>query len=211
MSERQREAQEIRNAHEVMTWIAHLSSQPDLIIDLNLICHINLLTLRATAKNHWAGRVRSEVDWQQPADWSRLRAIVATEKERGLVVLDEHTGQIMVQFPPDREVGPLLELLVDWLTTAQALSLPPLVRAAIFHQRFTAIHPCRDGNGRTARALAILMVWQAGFPIQILTLQRILDQQRDQYIDALRHADQGNVQGWVQFFVTVIRDALRAG
>jgi len=46
---------------------------------------------------------------------------------------------------------------------------------------------------------------------QILTLQRILDEQRDQYIDALRYTDQGDVQGWVQFFVAVIRDALRAG
>lgn len=211
MSERQRDEQEIINAYEVMTWVTHLSSLLDLVIDLNLICHINRLTLRNTDRHHWAGRIRSEVDWQHPDEWSRLRAIVATEEMRGLVVLDENTGQIMAHFPPDREVGPLVDLLLQWLTTDHALTLPPLVLAAIFHQRFTQIHPFRDGNGRTARALTTLMLWQAGFPVQILALQRILDERREQYIDALRSADQGNVQGWVQFFAQAVRDALHIG
>lgn len=96
MSERRRDEQEIINAQEVMTWITHLSSLPDLVIDLNLLCHINRLTLRNTERYHWAGRIRSEVDWQYPDEWSRLRAIVATEEAHGLVVLDENTGKIMV-------------------------------------------------------------------------------------------------------------------
>lgn len=211
MSERQCDEQEIINAHEVMIWITHLSSLPDLIIDVNLLCHVNRLTLHNTDRHHWAGRIRSEVDWQHPDEWSRLRAIVTTEETRGLVVLDENTGQVMVQFPPDREIGPLVELLLQWLTSDHALTLPPLVRAAIFHQRFTQIHPFRDGNGRTARVLTILLLWQAGFPVQILALQRILDERREAYIDALRSADLGNVQGWVQFFVLAVRNALATG
>ncbi|MFZ4657718.1 MAG: Fic family protein [Caldilineaceae bacterium] len=211
MSERQRDEQEIINAYEVMTWITHLSSLPDLVIDVDLICHINRLTLHNTDRHHWAGRIRSEVDWPHPDEWSRLRAIVATEEARGLVVLDENTGQVIVQFPSDREVGTLVDLLLQWLNADHALTSPPLVRAAIFHQRFTQIHPFRDGNGRTARALTTLVLWQAGFPVQILALQRILDERREQYIDALRSADQGNVQRWVQFFAQAVRDALHSG
>jgi Fic family protein len=75
--------------------------------------------------------------------------------------------------------------------------------------RFTAIHPFRDGNGRTARALTTLLLWWAGFPAQILSLQRILDERRDAYITALRQADRGYRQGWVQFFAEAVLDALK--
>src|SRR5512137_2611579 len=175
MSSRLRDAQETRNAAEVMGWIRHLADRVEVEVELDLICHINRVTLRGTERDYWAGRVRSEVDWQAPDDWSRPRALVALD-ERGLAVLDEHTGELVVQFPTDREVGPLLEELLAWLNSALAAALHPVVRAAIFHQRFTAIHPFRDGNGRTARALTTLLLWRAGFPAEILLLQRILDE-----------------------------------
>ena len=65
------------------------------------------------------------------------------------------------------------------------------------------------GNGRTARALTTVLLWRAGFPAKILVLQRILDEGRDAYINALRAADRGNIQGWVQFFAEALADALR--
>jgi Fic family protein len=206
---RQRDEQETRNTAEVMTWIEHLASQPDLPIDLDLICHINRLTLFKTDRDYWAGRVRSEVDWQQPDDWTRRRAIVALD-ERGLGVVDEHSGELLVQFPPDRAVGSMVEALLAWINSDEAEALHPVVRAALFHQRFTAIHPFRDGNGRSARALTTLLLWRAGFPAEILVLQRILDERRDAYVASLREADRGRYQQWVQFFAQAVLDALNA-
>ena len=210
MSQRHRDEQEARNAAEVMAWIEHLASHPEVPVDRDLVCHINRLTLRATERDYWAGRIRSEVDWQEPWDWSQPRAIVALE-EPGLAVADERTGKLLVKFPSDREVGGLFDALLDWLDSVNASALPATVRAAIFHQRFTAIHPFRDGNGRTARALTTLLLTRAGFPLEILILQRILDKRREAYIAALRHADQGQMSVWVQFFAEAVRDALREG
>ncbi len=119
-----------------MVWIEHLASQRDQPIDLDLICHLNRLTLRETDRDYWAGRVRSEVDWQQPEEWPRRRAIVALD-ERGLAVADEHTGELLVQFPPDRDVGPMIDALLAWVNSRDAEALHPVVRAALFHQRFT--------------------------------------------------------------------------
>lgn len=209
MNRRQRDEQEARNAAAVMAWIEHFAVHPEVPIDRNLICHINRLTLTATDRDYWAGRIRSEVDWQEPWEWSRPRAIVALEKS-GLAVADEHTGELLVRFPPDREVGPLLDELLTWLNSATAAVLHPVIRAAIFHQRFTAIHPFRGGNGRTARALTTLILWRAGFQMEVLTLQRILDERREGYISALRGADRGELAGWVRFFVEAVRDALRS-
>lgn len=209
VNSRQRDEQETRNAAEVMEWVEHLARQPDLRLDLNLICHLNRLTLSKTDRDYWAGRVRSEVDWQQPDEWTRQRAIVALE-EPGLAVEDEHTGELLVQFPPDRDVGPMLAELLGWINSAESSALHPVVGAALFHQRFTAIHPFRDGNGRTARALTTLLLWQSGFPAEILVLQRVLDDNRSAYIDALRAADRGDVQRWVQFFAQALADTLKA-
>jgi Fic family protein len=114
----------------------------------------------------------------------------------------------LVTFPADREVGVMLADLISWLHSPAAQEAHPAIRAALFHQRFTAIHPFRDGNGRTARALTALIFQRAGYPVEILRLQRVLDERREQYMTALRAADQGNVQEWVQFFAQAVREAL---
>jgi hypothetical protein len=56
-----------------------------------------------------------------------------------------------------------------WLSSPAAAALHPVVRAAIFHQRFTAIHPFRDGMRRPAPMLAcrgqdLIRVWP--LPVQ---------------------------------------------
>ncbi len=139
---RERDEQEMRNGLEVAEWIDHLTAYPDVLIDLNLVCYINRLILRGTDRDYWAGRLRAAVDWQQPADWNRPRAIVAVD-EPGLAVADPDTGELVTKFPPDDEVGPLLDGLLVWLASDEAQMLDPVEQAAIFHHEFTRIHPFR--------------------------------------------------------------------
>jgi fido (protein-threonine AMPylation protein) len=207
MANRERDEQETLNMAQVLGWIEHLAVHQDILIDLDLICYLNRLTLHNTDVHYWGGRVRSEVDWQRPEEWDRPRAIVSLD-EPGLGVADAETGELLVTFPADREVGVMLAELIGWLHSPAAQKAHPVIRAALFHQRFTAIHPFRDGNGRTARALTALIFQRAGYPVEILRLQRVLDERREQYMTALRAADQGNVQEWVQFFAQAVRDAL---
>ena len=58
----------------------------------------------------------------------------------------------------------------------------PLIRAAIAHYQFEAIHPFRDGNGRTGRILMVLQLIQSGllqFPI--LYISGYINQNRSEY------------------------------
>jgi len=206
---RERDEQELRNGLEVMDWVRHLARQPEVPLDLDLMCHINRLVLRQTERDFWGGRLRAEVDWHAPQDWNRPRALLGDEQHPGLAVADERTGRILVEFPPSSQVKPLLDELIEWVNSPAAHALHPLERAALFHWRFTAIHPFRDGNGRTARALVTLLLWRAGYGYELLTLQQVLDEQRDAYISALRSADAGDVTGWVAFFVGAVQAALR--
>jgi Fic family protein len=78
----------------------------------------------------------------------------------------------------------------------------------VFHHEFTLIHPFRDGNGRTARALMTLMLRREGFEYEILVLQRLLDEDREAYIAALRRADAGDLTEWIVYLGQAIRQAL---
>ncbi len=59
----------------------------------------------------------------------------------------------------------------------------PVVRAALAHEMFLAIHPYLDGNGRTARLLLNLQLMREGYPAALL-----LASWRPRYIRALEQA-----------------------
>jgi len=204
---RARDEQEMRNGVEVMRWFEHLTAHPEVAIDLDVICHFNRLILRGTERDYWAGRLRAVVDWQKPEEWGRPRAMVAAD-EAGLAVVNPQTGDLIVAFPPDSEVEPMLDVLLQWLASLEAALEDPVVRAAIFHQQFTRIHPFRDGNGRTARALMTLMLRREGFALELLVMQRLLDERREAYIAALRDADRGDLTRWLEFFTATLADAI---
>lgn len=55
-------------------------------------------------------------------------------------------------------------LMADLMFAYGASPMPPLARAAAFHAMFEAIHPFRDGNGRTGRIILNYMLETAGYP-----------------------------------------------
>ena len=77
----------------------------------------------------------------------------------------------------------------------------PEVEAAWLHHRLTQIHPFQDGNGRIARALATLVFIKGGwFPLVVR------DRERARYIDALEHADSGEMKPLVDYFARLQKD-----
>ena len=204
---RHRDEQEMRNGLDVAHWLVHLTAHPEVVIDLNLICHFNRLILKATDRDFWAGRLRAEVNWQEPDEWSRPRAIVSPV-DPGLAVADIESGVLITKFPPDAKVKPLLDTLIAWQQSSASLEVDPILRAAIFHHEFVRIHPFRDGNGRTARALASLILFREDFRFELFILQQYLDERRNAYIAALRSADQGDLTAWLTFFTQTLADAI---
>jgi len=65
-------------------------------------------------------------------------------------------------------------------------SYPTVLRAAIAHQGFEAVHPFMDGNGRTGRLLMNLILMLDGYPPALL-----LQEWRLAYLEALAVADSG--------------------
>ncbi len=90
--------------------------------------------------------------------------------------------------PHHSQVPQHMRDLVSWIAI-EGLSYPPVVRAALTHEMFLAIHPYLDGNGRTARLLLNLQLMRDGYPAALL-----LASWRPRYIRALEQAHHGHVR-----------------
>ncbi len=107
------------------------------------------------------------------------------------------------EYCPPEHVASEMDRLVALHKEHDARGIPPEIRAAWLHHRFTQIHPFSDGNGRVARAVATLVFIKRGwFP---LIVKR---DQWTQYIDALEKADRDDLRPLVAMFVEAQRDAL---
>ena len=96
-------------------------------------------------------------------------------------------------------------LIGNWENHANASdeSLDPLIRVIIFHYQFEAIHPFRDGNGRTGRILMILQLIQQGllqFPV--LYISGYINQRRSGYYQHLLAVTKDqNWHGFIEYML----------
>lgn len=81
-----------------------------------------------------------------------------------------------------------------------------LLRAALMHVEFEALHPFKDGNGRIGRMLITLMLWTEGAISQPhFYMSRYLEERRDDYIDLMRNVSASNDwTSWIIFFLQAI-------
>ena len=78
----------------------------------------------------------------------------------------------------------------------------PLIRIAVSHYQFEALHPFTDGNGRIGRLLAILQLIEAGLlDAPVVNLSPYFEARRDHYIGLLEQVSvTGAWDEWITFF-----------
>jgi len=87
--------------------------------------------------------------------------------------------------PPPEDVPEMVVRWLEWLD-GDGLHYEPVVRAALAHHAFEAIHPFIDGNGRVGRLLLNLLLMRSGYPPALL-----LRDWRGAYLRGLQQADSG--------------------
>ncbi len=89
--------------------------------------------------------------------------------------------------------------------------LDPLVRMAVMHYQFEAIHPFTDGNGRTGRILNILWLVEQGLlDIPVLYLSRYILARRNDYYAGLRGVtEHGAWEPWVLYMLDAVEQTAR--
>jgi Fic family protein len=103
--------------------------------------------------------------------------------------------------PPPFHVQTAMEDLERYLQSPG--DLPPLVRIALVHYQFEAVHPFQDGNGRIGRLLVSLMLCADRLlPLPLLYLSAFFERRRDEYYRRLLEVStRGAWADWVAFFL----------
>lgn len=126
----------------------------------------------------------------------------------GTVIANPVTGNV-IYTPPEGEpiIRELLENLEMYIN-ADDNSTDVLIRMAVIHYQFEAIHPFDDGNGRTGRILNILfLVQQKLLNLPILYLSQFIIRHKSDYYKKLREVTgQGAWESWVLYMLKAVEE-----
>jgi Fic family protein len=134
---------------------------------------------------------------------SRIKGVeMSIRKVPGTTLANSKTGKV-IYTPPEGEAL-LRDKLANWETWLhEQEEVDVLVRMAIAHYQFEAIHPFTDGNGRTGRLLNILFLVEQGLlTLPILYLSRYLIEHKDDYYKKLLRVT--TRQAWEQWILYVL-------
>lgn len=96
-----------------------------------------------------------------------------------------------------------LEKLFDYI---QHSSDPILVKTALMHLEFEALHPFQDGNGRIGRMLITLLLWSSKTISQPhFYISGYMEENKDEYIETMRNVSENNDwEKWCVFFLNAV-------
>ena len=102
-----------------------------------------------------------------------------------------------------------LEQLFEYINES---SDPILIKTALMHLEFEALHPFQDGNGRIGRMLITLLLWSSGTISEPhFYVSGYLEAHKDEYIDTMRNVSENDDwETWCIFFLNAIeKQAIR--
>ncbi len=120
------------------------------------------------------------------------------------------SGEIVYTPPVGEDL--LRSLLANWERFLhEAMDIDPLIRMAVAHYQFEAIHPFTDGNGRTGRVLNSLFFINEGLlTLPILYLSRHIIQHKADYYRLLREVTKTDEwEAWISFMLKGVEETAR--
>lgn len=113
---------------------------------------------------------------------------------------DERRGKIYYVPIAPEHLAPAMAELVRFMNES---NMRPLIRTALAHVEFEALHPFEDGNGRIGRMLITLMLWNLGIISQPnFFVSGYFETNKAEYIERMRAVSaNADWSGWVTFFL----------
>ncbi|MEZ5324044.1 MAG: Fic family protein [Verrucomicrobiales bacterium] len=108
--------------------------------------------------------------------------------------------------PEQLESG--MDELLDFAQDSKDGQWPALLRVAISHLEFEALHPFKDGNGRVGRMLVTLLLWQLGcISKPHFYISRFFEEHKADYIQHMREVSaSGAWENWCVFFLRAVKE-----
>lgn len=132
-------------------------------------------------------------------------------------IVRRHSGgrqEIIYTAALAKHVPQLMDDLIAWVNASDQDHVNPVIVAGILHQEFAAIHPFFDGNGRTARALATLVLYQRGYDFRrLFALEDYYNDNRPSYYAAINvgkdyETRRTDFTSWLTYFVQGFKEEI---
>ncbi len=176
-----------RDAREVWNYVRALERGAEMLADLPLC-------VRLVNEVHECLMANARGEDKRPGQLRDMQVYIAPEGGR--------IGDARFIPPPASYVP---DLLADWERYLnEDIQVPPLIRCALMHYQFEAIHPYMDGNGRLGRLLIMLFLReQRVLPDPLLYLSVYFERKRNEYYDHLLQVSvSGDWEPWLTFFLS---------
>ena len=180
---RERDIQEVLNYRNVLAWIdeqSHLSQ--DQVFSKHTLMSLHRLTTQGLIE----------------------QAYVATYRDKQVIVQSASEGGVVFRPPVAVEVPYLVEDFFSWGKAQATAGMHPVLRAAITHYQLVYIHPFIEGNGRTARGMATLLLYTLDYDFKrFFSLEQYFDNDVEGYYQALLSVQQSadaDMTYWLEYF-----------
>jgi len=141
----------------------------------------------------------------------------ATDNE--IVERDAQGRVTRIRFTPVPAVGTpgaMLTLANLYDAAVKEGRFDPLILIPLAVLDFLCIHPFRDGNGRMARLLTLLLLYRSRYRVgRYISLERVIEETKETYFEALQRSSQGwhegqhNSRPWLDYSWGVMLRAYR--
>lgn len=182
---RDRDIQEVINYRNVANWIDDWQnhSTSDQVFSKETLTILHDLC------------VRSIVDKQH----------VGSFRDKQVIVQSAIQSQVVFRPPVHVEIPFLIKDFFAWLNNSKTKSdIHPIFQAAITHYQLVYIHPFIEGNGRTARAMATLLLYVYDYDFKkFFSIEQYFDSDVEAYYQALLSVQQNpraDMNYWMEYF-----------
>ena len=179
---------EVKNYRDALLYISKIVEKKQKIT-AKTILEIHRLVSKKTLDEKRCGYFRKE------------KVYVVSRRGKKIIKIS-YTG------PDAKQVPKLVKNLTGWLEKAKKENICPIIVLAIAHSEIAAIHPFADGNGRTARLLATLILYQRGYDFRkLFALEDYYNQNRPAYYKAIhlgknyQERIKSDLTNWLEYFI----------
>jgi len=149
---------------------------------------------------------------KKPSDFSEKMAVeifkTITGKKEGIRNVQVYVGSTShVVYTPPQPGNILTKKIKNWFGTALNQNIvDPLIKMAMLHYQFEAIHPFTDGNGRTGRILNVLyMCKEKLIDLPVIYISKYILEYKNDYYRSLREVtEKGSWEGWTLYMLEAV-------
>ena len=185
-----------KDKQEVLNYLKALEIMPD-------FAEQNPFAVKDFLKIH---KIVTDKTLENPGDEGIFR-------NREVFVGNRFTSEVVYRPPSTDKVPMLVDNFFNWFNSKEAIEIDSVIHAGITHYEIVRIHPFIDGNGRTARVMATLVLYKRGFDVKrFFTLDDYYDHDRNSYYEALKNVDQKTLDltGWLEYFTDGVSISIKA-